>query len=206
MHPFVKILLFVMVLLLTSAASSWHLGFMSIVLLVITLVKHKKFIRVLVRMRWLLMTIVLIYAWSTPGELIPISPLYLAPSYEGLLLGINQLARVLIALSALHLLLSAHGKQEMIAGLYLWLLPFKYLGLNVTRFAARLMLTLHYVEALAEQDKRQFNFSALHRAFEHAPDAPITSVRIEARSFSLLDKCLLISAPIITILLIGKVF
>lgn len=206
MHPFVKILLFIMMLLFTSVAGSWLLVFMAMILLTAAFVSDKKFMKILLRMRWLWMTILCIYAWSTPGELVSVFPVNLAPSYEGLLLGINQLARVLIALSALHLLLNAQDKQEMILGLYLWLLPFKYLGLNVTRFAARLMLTLHYVEALAEQGKTQINFATLHRTFELAPDAPIHSVDLQPIPFSALDKCLLLIAPMVTVLLMSGIF
>lgn len=191
-----------MTLLITSVADKRVLGVLVLLLLIIVLMKNKNFIHVILRMRWLFLSILLVYAFGTPGELIPVFPLYFAPTYEGFELALLQLARLTIALSALSLLLNAIPRQEMIAGLYLWLLPLKYLGLNVARFAARLTLTLHYVEALAEQGKQSLNFTALAHAHDIAPDSAIASVHLPQRQFSLLDKLILLITLVLATLLV----
>lgn len=206
MHPFVKILLFTLVLLFSSAAKLAYLATVACILLLAAFIKHQNFLLVLVRVRWLLLSIILVYAFATPGELLPLFPLYAAPSYEGLMLGLTQLCRILIALAALHLLLSGSSKQALIAGLYMWLLPLKCLGLNVKLFAARLMLTLHYVEALAEQDKQRLSFTTLHQAFEDKLELPISTVHLQRVRFSLLDKSLLFLISVMLTVLIYKVF
>jgi energy-coupling factor transport system permease protein len=49
-------------------------------------------------------------------------------------------------LSGLTILLGSTARASMMAGLYVLLLPLKSWGLAPERFAARLWLTLHYVE------------------------------------------------------------
>lgn len=192
-HPFLKILLFILTLVLTGLANAFQLSLMlSTLLLLIVCMKHQSYVQVLLRMRWLFLSILFIYAFGTPGELVPGFSIQFAPTYEGLNLGLMQLARFLIALAALNLLLTSRPAEEMILGLYLLLLPLRCLGVDVGRFAARLILTLHYVEDLAESTKQVLSFDVLN--FEHAniPESAVKSVNIKQQSFSLLDKIILI--------------
>lgn len=203
MHPFVKILLFITTLILLGIAGAELLSFMLATLLVaIVIMQHKNYWQVLLRMRWLILSILIIYAFGTPGELVPNFPIQFAPSYEGLSLAVIQLARLFIALAALNLLLTGSPQQEMMLGLYLLLLPLKYLGLNVERFAARLMLTLHYVEALAEDVKHRLNFDALDQAYTMKADAVASAVHLQQRSFKLLDKIIMTAIALFILTLV----
>jgi len=176
---------------------------LALLLTAIVLSKHRNYL-MLLRMRWLFLSILLVYAFSTPGELVPLFPLSFAPTYDGLLQGAAQLARLLIALAMLNLLLHDSSKEDLIAGLYLCLLPFRYLGLNVSRFAARLMLTLHYVETIAEQKNQKLSFAALHQALDQHPDAAISSLSLNCQRLSHLDKIILLIALLLTLwLLLG---
>jgi energy-coupling factor transporter transmembrane protein EcfT len=204
MHPFVKILLFIASLVLIGIASAeFSSAMLAMLIVLIMLMKHKNYLQIMLRLRWLFLSIFLIYAFGTPGELVAYFPIQLAPSYEGLALGMFQLIRLLIALAALNLLLTDSPRQEMMLGLYLLLLPLKYVGLNVERFAARLMLTLHYVEALAENGKQSLNFDALDHVHVLAPEVSSSSVYIEPCSFKLLDKLILIT---MTVLMLAFVY
>lgn len=203
MHPFVKILLFMTVLALLGIINAQLLSVMLAILLVmIVLLKHRNYWHILLRLRWLFLSILIIYAFGTPGELLPYFPVQFAPSYEGVSLGIIQLERLLIALAALHLLLTASPRQEMMLGLYWLLLPLKYLGLNVERFAARLMLTLHYVESFAESTKHKLNFDALDDADTNMTETAMSEVHIQQRSFRWLDK-IVIAAIIVLMLMLA---
>ena len=193
MHPFVKISLFIVSLVLTSIADGLCLtAMLAVMLLLVVMMKQKSYLRILLRMRWLLLSVLIIYAFGTPGELIPWFPMRFAPSYEGVSLGFMQLERLLVALTALNLLVTASPREEMMLGLYCLLLPFKYLGFNVERFTARLMLTLHYVEALAESGRQGLSFDALDSAHEFKPESASGAVHIQHRSFNLLDQSVLV--------------
>lgn len=104
------------------------------------------FWKMLRRVRWLLLTLLLIFAFNTPGEYIQQWPFELAPTYEGLTAGLLQSARLCIMLAGLSLLLANTNRENLIAGFFLLLYPLRYLKLSPERFAARLWLTLHYVE------------------------------------------------------------
>lgn len=104
------------------------------------------FWRLLRRVRWLLLSLLLIYAFNTPGEYLRSWPFELAPTYEGLSAGLLQSAKICIMLAGLALLLATTNRESLIAGFYLLSTSLRVLKLNPERFAARLWLTLHYVE------------------------------------------------------------
>lgn len=105
-----------------------------------------EFRKLLRRTRWLLLSLVLVYAFATPGEaLLPAWGNY-GPSREGLLSGGQQALRLLCLLATLALLLDALPRARILAGLYLLLKPFASLGVNIDRIAVRVWLTLYYAE------------------------------------------------------------
>lgn len=117
-----------------------------LLLLVILLIRAVDFLLLLRRARWLLLSILLIYAYATPGEFVSHFPDALAPTYEGLQNGGIQALRLVVMLAALSLLLATSSRAQIMAGIYQLLKPFRLFGLQPERFAARLWLTLHYVE------------------------------------------------------------
>ncbi len=98
------------------------------------------------RVRWLLISMILIFAFNTPGEYVPQWPFELAPTYEGLYAGLLQSARLCMMLAGLALLLATTNRENLMAGFFLLLYPLRLVKLNPERFAARLWLTLHYVD------------------------------------------------------------
>jgi len=111
------------------------------------LVSARKLMELLRRTRWIMLSILLIYAFSTPGQ--PLLDVLgkLSPSREGLGDGVLQLIRLLAALAGLAILLDRLHRQQLIAGLYTLLAPLQLLGMSRERVAVRMALTLHYVEA-----------------------------------------------------------
>lgn len=159
------------------------------------------------RMRWLFLSILMIYAFGTPGELVPQFPVNFAPSYEGLQLGMLQVEKLLIALAALSLLLTNSPKEQMMLGLYMLLIPFKFIGLNIERFSARLMLTLNYVEELAAQDKNGFSFRQLddiHANVESMPQGGV--VIFQKLPFNMIDKLLMLLLAILLMFMVYRGF
>lgn len=105
-----------------------------------------KLVQLVRRTRWIMLSLLLIYAYSTPGQ-----PLFnelgmFSPSREGLIDGVLQLTRLLAALAGLAILLDRLHRQQLIAGLYALFAPLQWLGLSRERLAVRLALTLHYAE------------------------------------------------------------
>jgi energy-coupling factor transporter transmembrane protein EcfT len=161
-HPLVKILLFIFTLLLMSYMSNAYLLPMSLILFVYaTWLARSDFLRVVRRMKWLFISIFIIYAFGTPGEYIQYIPVSVAPTVEGCVLGVMQIAKLLIALAVLSILFATSSKEQLMIGLHLLLSPLNLLGLNTNKFTARLLLTLDYVEELAAKEKFKFKFDQL---------------------------------------------
>lgn len=139
-----------------AAGVNWlHLpGLMIISLgLLVIIVLRKKFsgfLNTLLRFKWFFLVLIMIFSFNTPGEHVTFWPFSadssISPSYEGLQAGLTQLLRIVTILAGLFIIMALNSKQQLISGLYFIFLPLQYLGLKVERFAARLWLTLHYVE------------------------------------------------------------
>lgn len=96
------------------------------------------------RSRWLLLTMLVMFGWFTPGT--PLSGIPGA-SQEGLLLAAQNLARLLIALSIVALMLKALPVPDLVAGMRALLAPLELLNVSRDRIAVRLALTLNEVES-----------------------------------------------------------
>lgn len=116
-----------------------------ILLLALALSGHK-FIQLLRRIRWIMLSLLLVYAYSTPGHPLLDELGIFSPSREGLTDGVLQFTRLLVALAGLAILLDKLHRQQLIAGLYTLFTPLQWLGLSRERLAVRLALTLHYAE------------------------------------------------------------
>ena len=184
MHPFVKILCFVLILLLTNTLrDQWLIALCAGLCLMAVWSNKRNFLRVVRRMRWLFISLLIIYAFTTPGEYIPELLAYASPTYEGCVLGLLQITKLLIALASLSLLFASSLKQDLIVGLYMLLTPLKLFGLNVERFSARLMLTLDYVEEFAVDTNHKLTFNrldAIHMTVNEMPTPQVIDLQLPA--------------------------
>lgn len=120
--------------------------FLAILLAILLINKIDGFIRATLRFKWFFLVMLIIFVFNTPGEHVAAWPLSISPTYEGITAGITQMLRIVIMLASLSLILACNTRQQLISGFYFIFSPLKRLGLKVERFAARLWLTLHYVE------------------------------------------------------------
>lgn len=161
----------------------------------LTLTKNHQFYRLTKRLKWFYLVMFLVFALNTPGEHLAAWPFELSPTYEGLLAGFMQLLRITVMLAVLSILLAVNSKQQLISGFYFLLFPLKYIGLDIERFAARLWLTLHYVELQQEKPKNPhfFNHLAQNLAviFSETQHEEMT-IRLEKPVFRWLDIALLV--------------
>jgi energy-coupling factor transporter transmembrane protein EcfT len=98
------------------------------------------------RTRWLIASLVVLFAFATPGVyLLPFLG-GLGPTQEGLLLGGEHLMRLLFVVASLSVLLQLTGVEGLVTGLHGMLRPLSWLGLDRRRVALRLLLVMHYVE------------------------------------------------------------
>lgn len=146
-HPTVQLLLWILLVLL---AQQWQLVPLLLICLfccgVALWVGSVQFLGLLRRTRWIAFSLLLIYAYATPGHAVWNSLGSFSPTHEGLRDGVLQLGRLLCALAGLAILLATLSQERLIGGLYSLVYPLRFIGLSRERFAVRLALTLEYAE------------------------------------------------------------
>ncbi len=174
-------------------------GLLIFQLLLLIATKNVGFKHAIMRFKWFFLVMLLIFVFSTPGEYVAQWPFsananFIGPTYEGLAAGATQVLRILLMLAALSLILASNTRQQLISGLYFILSPLQYLGLKVERFAARLWLTLHYVELQKGAQNKQDFVERLKNMTLLAPNDANEQVSITliAPSFSWLDYVLIV--------------
>jgi energy-coupling factor transport system permease protein len=193
MHPFVKIACFFFLLLLLQYLSPSSIAVLcGLICLLAAVLNLPHFSQLIKRMRWLFLSLLLVYAYATPGEYLAFLPLNVAPSFEGLHLGLMQIAKLLIAVASLSALFASASKSQLMAGLWTLLSPLRLVGLNVERFTVRMLLTLHYVEQMTVQPKLKLDFSQLDK-LALAPDEPGATLPLilAQPAFTWFDKAML---------------
>ena len=147
-HPAVPILLWVYLTIAMQSLQAAGLLLAGVPLLVVACaLSSAHFFTLLRRTRWIMLSLLFIYAYATPGEAVWASLAQFTPTREGLLDGLLQLCRLSFALAGLTILLSLLPQQQLISGLYTLAYPLRYVGLSRERVAVRLALTLHYAES-----------------------------------------------------------
>lgn len=100
------------------------------------------------RMRWLLLSLLVLYGWYTPGD--PLIPAWGAwsPSQLGLQVATVRCAALLLLGGAVALLLATTPMPSLLAGLMWVTAPLQRIGFPYQRFALRVALTLQAVTIL----------------------------------------------------------
>ena len=119
----------------------------AMIVLCAVMICGQQFIQLLRRTRWIMFSLLLIYAYSTPGEPLLNALGILSPTLEGCVDGVLQLVRLLATLASLAILLDRLPRLELISGLYTLFAPLQWFNISRERLAVRLSLTLHYAEA-----------------------------------------------------------
>jgi energy-coupling factor transport system permease protein len=96
------------------------------------------------RTRWLLLAVLVLFGWLTPG--MPVTGLPGATA-DGLQQGIEQLSRLSVSLAMVAILLRRMPTERLLAACHGLLMPLKYLQVNIDRFILRLALTLRRIDS-----------------------------------------------------------
>lgn len=146
-----------------------------------------RFMRLVVRARWLFLSLLLIYALATPGQpladAVPLSSM----TAEGVAGGAQQALRLAVLLASLALLLQGLSREQLLAGIYGLLRPLRLAGINPERFAVRLGLTLSYADALPPAKLGRQGWQALAGSHRAATPAPATPLLLPRQDFGWRD-------------------
>ena len=116
--------------------------------------------KLIFRLKFFFILTFLLYVFNTPGEYIVVWP-YFSPSYEGVVLGITQIMRLINSVTIITMMISLMNFQTLIETLYLLFKPLKPFGIDAKSFAVRLYLTMEYVKSFQSKRRLKFNFNDL---------------------------------------------
>lgn len=102
------------------------------------------------RLKWFFLSIIIVYAWFTPGEPVTssawLSERYL-PTVTGLEEGALRVVALLLMISFVTFLIHKTAREELVSAIVSLCIPLKWFGVSVERFALRISLTLEKVSA-----------------------------------------------------------
>lgn len=192
-HPAAQITIWIFLAALAQALHRNALIILASAVLALAMwVCARRLFSLLRRTRWIFISLLLIYAYVTPG--VPCwAPLgAFGPVCEGVMDGLLQLMRLLVVLAGLAILLSWLSLAQLISGLYTLAYPLRYLGLARERIAVRLALTLEYAES-AMIDTGQ-DWRASIASLINPVQADIDSIELQLLPFTLRDWLVVIMA------------
>jgi len=193
MHSLICILIYIVILLTIGMLKNtlFWLFFLAIFFVALYLQK-KLFVKRLIRLKWLFLSIFLVCAFTTPGEYYSGESIEYLPTKEGVVFGLEQAAKIIIAISSLSILLYKKDVKSLIQGLYFILLPLKCLNLNVNQFSMRLLLTLNYVNVITSSSSKSLRFSEVYQAIQTLPSHDeLKLVQLSITPFSMFDYLML---------------
>ena len=192
MHPTTKILALIFLgIMLNKLGSGALIAMLCLMVLLAGYWRANIWVKMLLRMRWLFLSMFLVYGLATPGEYVPWMPIDFGFTYEGLSAGILQIMRLMLMLGGIALLLATTTQNKLIAGFYVLLKPLNLLKLKPERFAARLCLTLQYLED-GEMAKRKSGAESIRSLLQslHLSDVEKYETQIitlELPNFTIVD-------------------
>ena len=141
MHPVIRITTFILIAVLLARAHPMQMGWVLCVIGLAFVFESGKglaaAVKLLWRVRWLLLSIMLIYVWMPVGTF-----------SESLWLAFHRMALLMTMLFALQALVLNMAREDIVLGLYMSLFPFVVFGLPREKTVLRLILTLESVAHL----------------------------------------------------------
>lgn len=194
-HPATQILVWISLAIAVQTLRPLLLPVCTGVLIVIAFKIHaQRFFSLLRRSRWILFSLLLVYAFATPGQ--ELWPWSYAPTLEGVQDGGVQLCRLVSMLAGLSVLLTLLPREQLIGGLYSLAYPLRFVGLSSERLAVRLALTLHYAESAMRDTANDWR-GAIGRAVAGG-NAEVCTIEVHRQPLARMDVLwLLLSAALL---------
>lgn len=158
MHPIIRIASFVVFTLVLATGGKGSL-LMGAGLLAVSFARagtgawHPSW-RLVWRMRWLFLSLAVVYFWFTPGApILPSSAAVAAwlPTVEGLMQGGLRITALVLMVMAASLLLQVTSRDELLAAVYWLAAPLRVAGVARERLAVRIALSLAAVGEVQTQ-------------------------------------------------------
>jgi energy-coupling factor transporter transmembrane protein EcfT len=155
MHPLIRILCFLVFAAWLAWGDAQRLLFGAALLALLYAVVKPASLRsagvMIRRLRWLLVSLLIVYGWFTPGRPIAgldagASPAFVIPTVEGLTEGLLRCAALVAIVLAVNLLLRTTDRIQLLGAIHGLARPLAVFGLSRERLALRMVLVMDAVE------------------------------------------------------------
>lgn len=148
-HPYIKMSLF-LVFALSLSLGGYRQLLLGMVLLVcgfllVSRPNIRGLWKMLCRLRWLWLSLVIFYFWFTPGRLIFAELQQWSPTFEGVYQGGFRIGILAAMAMAAHLLFQACNREQLLASIRWLVTPLGLLGISRDRVAVRMLMVFEAV-------------------------------------------------------------
>jgi|GEM_PF-1958489 len=185
MHPAIRIISLIIVTIFITQGS-WLSILLVCLLLLPFYFKQPEYlfsaVKMAVRLKWFFLSILLLYFYYTPE--LPQEQNSLAQIEQRFIPGLMRISILLTILFAVNLFIKTTSKEQILAAL-LWLFsPLKLFHIEIDRMALRAILTIEYIEYIAERLK---HYQTQSRQKNHQSDNIKDSGYIEKKRQSIVQ-------------------
>jgi hypothetical protein len=149
MHPVIRIISFLILAGYVAFGGVYEtaLGFALVlgVILYRRLQSIELSTRIIKRMRWLFLSILIVYLWFTPGEpLLPIKTDFM-PTLQGLQTGLLRVLSLILIIVAVNYFISTIARHRLVQAIVWLLYPLNWMAIDTRQLALRIALTLELI-------------------------------------------------------------
>lgn len=200
LHPVTRLLGWLALLVLVQHFDGWLLSASFAIVPLLGPALRQRAWRLVIRARWLLASLFLVFAWGTAGD--PLFETVFAPTVEGLQEAGRHLGRMLLVLIAVAAFLERMRRDDLLVAGHHLLYPLHRLGWRIERGALRMHLVLLYVETLPRpRDWRQ-----LLRGADEIPGGGVSceQVAFDRRPLAAIDwACILLGGGLLIVAILA---
>lgn len=158
MHPVIRIATFLIVAVFLSTNKFENLITAAILLLLLFFIypssaSIKKAGKIIFRLRWLFLSILVIYGWFSSGDLLFPDWQTLSPYKQGIEHGFIRIIALVILILSLTQLVLQLSRNDLLGSISWYCYPLKWIGIPEQRVIARLILTIDAVQELENKWK-----------------------------------------------------
>lgn len=169
MHPVIRIVSFLILAGFVAFGGRNELALGFVIVLGLILLKRLQSIelsiRIVKRMRWLFLSILIIYLWFTPGK--PVIPYWheFVPTWEGLQTGLLRVSNLILIILAVNYFVSAIARDQLVQAITWLSYPLNWIGIDNKLLALRIALTLELIPKVQHivLDMKQHYFDEIAR-------------------------------------------
>ena len=164
MHPVIRIASFLVIAISLAQINQQKLTTAALLMLLFFFIQPSlhavsQTAKLVFRLRWLFISIMIVYAWFTPGILLVPEWGGLSPYREGIVIGLMRIAALIIIIASVCILVLQQTREEIMGAIFWYCRPLKLFGVSQQRLAARLVLTMESVTSLESRWKKTADIS-----------------------------------------------